>query len=132
MLQGRGSYQVALDQGVTSPYDHMRQYVFSTALRSDIDPNVTVVATDPLATVRELKAEEGGLGICVVGGPTLAGTLLPEIDALMIKRYPIVAGSGKPFLAGAAFDPALFTRVWGTVFDNGSDYTLFHRVPETT
>ena len=127
MLQGRGSYQVALDEGVTSPYDHMRQIVFSRSLPTDIDPNVTVVATDPLETVRELKKEEGPLGIVIVGGPIMAGYLLPEIDELMIKRYPVVAGHGRPLFEGAAFDPALFERLSSTTFEGGADYTLFRR-----
>lgn len=127
MLQGRGSYQVGLDEGMTSPYGHMREYVFSRTLPQDINPNVTVVATDPLETVRELKREDRPLGICTVGGPTLAGYLLPEIDELMIKRYPIVAGAGKSFFEGAAFDPTAFERVDSTVFKAGSDYTLFRR-----
>ncbi|MGW5878268.1 dihydrofolate reductase family protein [Nocardiopsis terrae] len=127
MLQGRGSYQVALDLGVTSPYAHMREYVFSRTLPADTDPNVTVVATDPLETVRELKGEDGPLGVCMVGGPAIAGYLLPEIDELMIKRYPVVAGSGRTFFEGAEFDPAAFERVEGTVFGGGADYTLFRR-----
>ncbi|MET9709863.1 dihydrofolate reductase family protein [Nocardiopsis alba] len=132
MLQGRGSYQVALDEGITSPYGHMREYVFSRSLPTDIDPNVTVVAGDPLETVRELKREDGPLGICVVGGPRIAGTLLPEIDELMIKRYPVVAGHGRPLFEGAAFDPARFARVESHTFEGGADYTLFRRItPET-
>lgn len=127
MLQGRGSYQIALDQGMTRPYGHMREYVFSRSLPQDIDPDVTVVATDPLETVRELKKEDGPLGICIVGGPTLAGYLLPEIDELMIKRYPVVAGHGKTFFEGAAFDPARFERVESHVFEKGADYTLYRR-----
>ncbi|GAA1465799.1 dihydrofolate reductase family protein [Nocardiopsis exhalans] len=127
MLQGRGSYQVGLDEGMTSPYGHMREYVFSRTLPQGIDPNVTVVATDPLETVRELKKEDGPLGICMVGGPSIAGLLLPEIDELMIKRYPVVAGHGKPFFEGAAFAPAEFERVESHVFEKGADYTLFRR-----
>lgn len=127
MVQDRGSYQVALDEGVTSPYGHMREYVFSRTLPTDVDPNVTVVATDPLETVRELKKEDGPLGICVVGGPGTAGLLLPEIDELMIKRYPVVAGHGKTFFEGGTFDPARFERVESRVFEDGADYTLFRR-----
>ncbi|MEU3018437.1 MULTISPECIES: dihydrofolate reductase family protein [unclassified Nocardiopsis] len=127
MLQGRGSYQVALDEGVTSPYDHMRQIVFSRSLDPDTDPRVTIVATDPLETVRELKEEDGPLGIVIVGGPAMAGYLLPEIDELMIKRYPVVAGHGRPLFEGAAFDPAGFERVSSTTFEGGADYTLFRR-----
>ncbi|MBE2999030.1 dihydrofolate reductase family protein [Nocardiopsis sp. HNM0947] len=127
MLQGRGSYQVGLDAGMTSPYGHMREYVFSRSLPGDVDPNVTVVATDPSKTVRELKQEDGPLGICMVGGPSIAGYLLPEIDELFIKRYPVVAGAGKPFFEGASFDPARFERVESRVFEEGADYTLFRR-----
>ena len=126
MVQGRGSYQVGLDAGVSSPYGHMREYVFSRSLRYDVDPNVTVVASDPLTAVRELKQEEGGLGICLVGGPTIAGVLLPEIDELLLKRYPVVAGSGRP-LFEHGFAPQAFRRVESTVFSDGSDYTLFRR-----
>ncbi|WP_017614301.1 dihydrofolate reductase family protein [Nocardiopsis salina] len=132
VLQGRGSYQVALDIGVTSPYSHMREYVFSRTLPADIDQNVTVVAEDPVGAVRALKAEAGPLGVCLVGGPAIAGLLLPEIDELMIKRYPVVAGSGKAFFEGADFDPASFERVESTVFEQGSDYTLFRRARGVT
>lgn len=132
MLQGRGSYQVGLDAGLTSPYGHMREYVFSRTLPADIDPDVTVVAADPLDTVRELKREDRPLDICTVGGPTLAGYLLPEIDELMVKRYPVVAGAGKSFFEGAAFDPTAFERRGSTVFENGSDYTLYRRRTATT
>jgi dihydrofolate reductase len=130
MLQGSGSYQVALDEGVTSPYAHMRQYVLSRSLPKDTDPDVAIVDTDPLALVRELKREEGGLDLCVVGGPTAAAALLPEIDELMIKRYPVIAGAGRPFFDGA-FAPAAFERVRSTVLDSGADYTLFRRVAPT-
>lgn len=127
VVQGRGSYQVALDTGVTSPYGHMREYVLSRTLPADVDPNVTVVAEDALGAVRALKAEDGPLGVCVVGGPSAAGLLLPEIDELFIKRYPVIAGAGRTFVEGAVFDPAAFERVESTVFDNGSDYTRFRR-----
>ncbi|RKS04594.1 dihydrofolate reductase [Nocardiopsis sp. Huas11] len=130
MLQGRGSYQVALDEGITSPYAHMRQYVLSRTLAKDTDPDVTVVDSDPLALVRELKREESDLDLCLVGGPTAAGALLPEIDELMIKRYPVIAGAGRPFFDGA-FAPAAFERVRSTVFDSGADYTLFRRTAPT-
>ncbi|WP_304451112.1 dihydrofolate reductase family protein [Nocardiopsis sp. YSL2] len=126
LLQGRGSYQVALDEGITSPYAHMRQYVLSRTLAKDTDPDVTIVDTDPLALVRALKRQEGDLGLCLVGGPTAAGVLLPEIDELMIKRYPVIAGAGRPFV-DAAFAPAAFERVRSTVLGDGADYTLFRR-----
>jgi dihydrofolate reductase len=97
VIQGRHTYQLGLDAGVTSPYGHLRQYVASRSLTSP-DPAVTVVA-DPLAAVRALKAEEG-LGIYLAGGGELAGLLLPEIDEIVVKVYPVVAGAGVPLLGG--------------------------------
>ena len=111
MLQGRGSYELALREGITRPFAHMREFVFSRTLSADIDPTVTVVADDPLKTVRALKAEPGPLGICLVGGPSIAGLLLPEIDEILLKRYPVVAGSGKTLFEGAEYAPAAFERV---------------------
>ena len=119
MLQGRGSYQIGLDLGLTRPYAHMREYVFSRTLPADTDPDVTIVAADPLGAVRGLKGEDGPLGLCLVGGPSIAGLLLPEIDDLMVKRYPVVAGSGKTLFEGAAFDPAAFQRIPDGGANNG-------------
>jgi dihydrofolate reductase len=126
LLQGRVSYEIAVQEGITSPYAHMRQYVFSTTLPPEVDPQVTAVAEDPCAFVRTLKKEDGEKGICLTGGSRLAGALLPEIDALLVKRYPVVAGAGLPVFAGE-FAPASFERVASTSFDSGADYTLFRR-----
>ncbi len=128
ILQGKGSYQIALDEGVTSPYAHAKQYVFSTALATDLDPAVTIVDSDPCDYVRGLK-QDSGLGLCLLGGPAIAGALLPEIDELVVKRYPIVAGHGKP-LSRTAFAPGGFQPEWTHAFASGADYTLFRRVRE--
>jgi len=40
-------------------------------------------------------------------GARLAGARLPEIDELLIKQYPVVAGAGVPLFAGP-FDPTPF------------------------
>nr|WP_203711502.1 dihydrofolate reductase family protein [Asanoa siamensis] len=99
VLMGRHSYTPGLEAGLTSPYAHLRQIVFSTTLTSP-DPAVEVVAADPLGTVRKLKQEDG-LGIWLCGGGTLASHLLPEIDELVIKQYPLVLGAGIPLFADA-------------------------------
>lgn len=127
ILQGRGSYQVALDEGVTSPYGHVQQYVYSRTLAQDGDPAVTVIDTDPCDHVRQLKQEPSPLGLCLVGGGAIAGALMPEIDELLIKRYPVVAGAGKP-LFDTSFTPQQFERQWSRSFDSGADYTLFRRI----
>ncbi|WP_128381129.1 dihydrofolate reductase family protein [Streptomyces cavernae] len=125
VLMGLGTYRPGLEAGFTSPYAHLRQYVVSSTLAPDIDPAVTVVAKDPLALVRELKQEEGK-DIWLCGGGVLAGQLLPEIDELIIKSYPVVAGSGIPVFSGE-FDPTLFRVTDRTSFDNDVTVTWFTR-----
>ncbi|RAY15491.1 dihydrofolate reductase [Actinomadura craniellae] len=115
VVMGHGTYRPALDIGVTSPYRHLRQYVVSTALTESPDPEVELVPGDPAGLVRRLKREEG-LGIWLAGGGRLAGALLPEIDELIVKRYPLVIGTGIPVFT-AQFQPRAFeltdTRVFG-------------------
>ncbi|MER7402605.1 dihydrofolate reductase family protein [Streptomyces sp. NPDC000070] len=127
VLMGLGTYRPALDKGITSPYAHLRQYVVSSTLKPDVDPAVTVVPGDPQALVRELKREEGtGLDVWLCGGGKLAGTLLPEIDELVIKNYPVVAGAGVPAFDGA-FDPTAFDVAERTAFANGVTLTRLTR-----
>lgn len=72
---------------------HLRQYVVSRSLTKSPDPGVTLVSADPIAMVRELKQQDGA-GIYLAGGGELAGQVLEEIDELVVKSYPIVAGDG--------------------------------------
>ncbi|MET7693497.1 dihydrofolate reductase family protein [Streptomyces sp. NPDC005483] len=127
VVMGLGAYRPALDNGITSPYAHLRQYVVSSTLKPDTDPAVTVVPGDPLALVRDLKGDVGtGLDIWLCGGGRLAGTLLSEIDELLIKTYPVVAGSGISMVDGA-FDPTVFDVAERTTFPNGVTLTRLTR-----
>ncbi|MFD5782771.1 dihydrofolate reductase family protein [Streptomyces sp. NPDC126933] len=118
VIQGRASYDVALEMGVTSPYTHMRQYVVSRSIKESPDPAVEIVSGDVAEKVRELKAEEGGLGIYLCGGADLAGQLTEEIDELVIKTYPLVLRSGMPMFA-ADCDISEFTLESVKAFGNG-------------
>lgn len=102
VVQGRGSYELALKEGITSPYAHLRELVASRTLGTSPDPNVEIVADDVVGRVRELKAEQGGLDIYLCGGSRLAGSLLGEIDELVVKSYPIVYGTGMPMFGTGA------------------------------
>lgn len=93
LVMGRKTYDPAVDAGLTSAYPHLRQYVVSRGLGSVDDATVTVVADDPLGTVRELKREDG-LGIWLCGGGNLAAQLASEIDTLIVKINPVTLGSG--------------------------------------
>ncbi|MBB5122068.1 deaminase [Streptomyces eurocidicus] len=118
VVQGRGSYQLALDTGVTSPYGHLREYVASRTVKESPDPNVTLLSGDLVESIRELKAEDGDLGIWLCGGSRLAGELLDEVDELVIKTYPQIYGSGMPMF-GSDFAVTEFELDSVRVFDNG-------------
>ncbi|WP_106402244.1 dihydrofolate reductase family protein [Actinocorallia populi] len=126
LVMGLGTYRPALDIGITSPYAHLRQYVVSTSLGEIADPSVELVDGDPLSLVRDLKKEDG-LDIWLCGGGRLAGSLLPEVDELIIKSYPVVAGTGIP-LFSTGFSPAYFTPTRRRPFDNGVLVTWYSRV----
>jgi dihydrofolate reductase len=126
VLMGRRTYQPALDAGITSPYRHLRQYVVSRTRTETADPEVALVPGDPADLVRELKAEEG-LDVWLCGGGELAGSLLPEIDELIVKRYPIAIGSGVPLFV-APFRPYPFTLTLTRTFDSGAAVQTYARV----
>lgn len=113
VVEGRASYELGLAAGLTDAYPHLRHAVFSRSLADRTDLPVEVVASDPVARVRELKAEEGaeeGGDIWLVGGGTLAHALLPEIDRLVLKVNPSVIGDGVRLFAGP-FAHARFEHV---------------------
>lgn len=126
VVMGLGTYKPALDHGIASPYAHLRQYVVSSTLGPVDDAAVKVVAGDPVGLVRELKREGGERDIWLCGGGKLASALLPEIDELIIKSYPVVAGAGIPVF-GAAFQPTAFTPYERQSFSNGATVTWYRR-----
>ncbi|MCM3780253.1 dihydrofolate reductase family protein [Microbacterium hydrocarbonoxydans] len=117
VVMGRRTYEPALAQGVVDPYSHLRTIVVSTTLDDPRHDNVEIVRTDPVARVRELKVEDG-LGIYLAGGGGLAGVLLGEIDRLIVKKYPVIAGSGIP-MVDHGFRPTPFALDRVRTFDNG-------------
>ncbi|MEU2115757.1 dihydrofolate reductase [Streptomyces sp. NPDC016459] len=118
VVQGRASYQLALDIGVTSPYGHLREFVATRSLTESPHPDVELISDDLVGRVRELKAEDSPLGVWLCGGSTIAGELIEEIDELVIKTYPQVYGTGMPMF-GADFEPRDFTLGDVRAFDNG-------------
>ncbi|GGK64683.1 deaminase [Planomonospora parontospora subsp. parontospora] len=125
LVMGRGTYEPALDVPTTSPYSHLRQYVVSSTLTID-DPTVQVETGDPIGLVRRLKAEDTGMDVYLCGGGRLAASLLTEIDEIILKSYPVVAGAGIPMFAGG-FRPTLFTPTRRETFGNGAQVTWLTR-----
>jgi dihydrofolate reductase len=117
VLMGRKTYEVGLPHGIVSPYRQLDQYVFSTTLDELPGPDVELVAGDPVAKVRELKVKDG-MDIWLCGGGTLAGALYGEIDALILKRHPILLGAGLPLVVGD-FSPRVFDLTEQFAVDGG-------------
>ena len=80
----------------------------------------------PIGLVRRLKAEPGA-GIWLAGGGRLAGALLPEIDQLVLKRYPIVLGAGIPVIAAGSAHPRHFTVTDEQPLGVGATITTYTR-----
>jgi dihydrofolate reductase len=117
VLMGRATYEVGAKEGVTNPYAHLQQYVFSTSLGKSPDPAVQLVSSAPGSFVRELKARDGR-DIWLCGGGQLAATLIDEIDELVLKLNPVVLGAGIP-LFGRAVPPLHLRLTDKRIYDNG-------------
>ncbi|MFJ2193531.1 dihydrofolate reductase family protein [Kitasatospora sp. NPDC087861] len=124
VIMGRGTYEPALEIGITSPYAHLEQYIVSRTLTST-DPAVEIVADDPAALVRDLKTRDG-MGIWLAGGGKLAAALRDEIDELVIKRNPVVIGTGIPLFDGP-FAPTGFLPTACRDFESGVSIVTYAR-----
>ncbi|WP_262851275.1 dihydrofolate reductase family protein [Mumia quercus] len=126
VVMGRRTYDPALEVGITNPYAHLRTVVFSRSLGESADPKVEVTAADPVTRVRALKAEESPYGIYLAGGGVLAGALLDEIDRMVVKKYPVVAGAGIPAFT-ADFRPTQLALEEVSTFDSGCAVLTYAR-----
>ncbi|MFE0414510.1 dihydrofolate reductase family protein [Streptomyces tendae] len=126
IVQGRASYDLALKEGVTSPYAHLREYVASRTLTESPDPNVEIISTDLVGRVRELKAEDSAFDIYLCGGAAVAGELVDEVDELVVKSYPVVLGTGMPMFA-SGFAVSEFVTDSVRTFGNGVVVRTYHR-----
>lgn len=116
VIMGWNTLIPALDMGVHNPYPHLDQIVASRRSRC-VDPEI-MLTDDPVATVRGLK-HTSGLDIWLCGGGELAGALLPEVDRLVLKRNPVILGSGIPLFSNVDFEPRAFTLTGARSFESG-------------
>jgi len=75
-------------------FNSMPKYVVSTTLETADWNNSTILAEDPFARIRELKAEQS---LLTWGSPSLVQGMLREglVDELVLLYSPIVLGEGK-------------------------------------
>ncbi|MEU6857777.1 dihydrofolate reductase family protein [Glycomyces sp. NPDC046736] len=125
VLMGRKTYEMGVPDGDYSPYQSLDQYVISSKPAPEQAEGVTFTDADPIALVRELKAQPG-LGIWLCGGGRLAGALAPEIDEIVIKRHPVIVGKGVPMFDGA-FDPTPYALVENLTFDSGESVQTYRK-----
>ncbi|BDT88325.1 dihydrofolate reductase [Nocardia cyriacigeorgica] len=129
VLMGRKTHDFGVRTGTSSPYAHLRQFVVSTTLPESPDPAVELISADPLAKVRELKRDKG-LGIWLCGGGELAQVLLPEIDQIFLKLYPIVLGRGRSLFGDGPKlpEPTRFRVITSQVFEDGVAFVKYARI----
>jgi dihydrofolate reductase len=98
VLMGRKTYEVALRSGHGGgAYPGMKTYVFSRTLAEDSGDGVTIIHTDAVDFVRDLK-QQPGKDICLMGGGELARPLFEAdlIDEIGFNIHPVLLGSGIP------------------------------------
>ncbi|MEO1068861.1 MAG: dihydrofolate reductase family protein [Cyanobacteria bacterium J06638_6] len=119
VLMGRKTYDIGLKDGITSPYSHLRQYLFSRRMPSSPDPSIELISDSATEIVNTLK-HESGQGIWLCGGADLATTLFAShlIDQLILKINPFLMGAGIPLFGGEIQQTAL-TLSDRKIYDNG-------------
>lgn len=122
VLMGWNTYQVG---GLPSPYSHLRQIVFSRTKTADAE-NLEVTAEDPVDVVRRLKQEDGA-DIWLCGGGALAASLADEIGRLVLKRQPLLFGSGIPLFGDRPYHPERFDPVETIAYESGVVFTELER-----
>jgi dihydrofolate reductase len=108
VLMGRNTYDVGFKAGISSPYPHLKQYLFSQSLSVSPDESVELVSSDAATFVQQLK-QQPGKGIWLCGGAKLATTLFAAglIDRLILKVNPFLMGEGIPLFADVIPQTAL-------------------------
>jgi len=77
VLMGRKTYEVGLREGITRPYDPLRQFVVSRSMPEIPDSAVHLHCGAALELVRQLKSE-GGKDIWLCGGAKLAAGVFTQ------------------------------------------------------
>lgn len=127
VLMGRKTLEPARAAGIVEPYAPLETIVFSRSEPAVQHGSLRVTGEEPLRVVRELKGRRGrDLWLC--GGAQLAGALLPEIDELVLKVNPVLAGDGIR-LFDSGFAPRQLELQARRSFDSGVTWLTFRAAP---
>ncbi|MFZ1410273.1 MAG: dihydrofolate reductase family protein [Micropruina sp.] len=101
VLIGRKSFEVAQAMGGSAWGRKTRVFVFSTTLRAEDHPTVTVVSQDAADRVQALREEPGDGEIWLFGGGELFRNLLSagQVDRVEVTVVPVLLGGGTPLIA---------------------------------
>lgn len=101
VLIGRRSFEVMRQSSTPAWAPGMRVYVFSSTLRPEAAPDVTVVGENAGAVVAALRAEPGNGEIWLFGGGHLFSSLLAagQVDTVETTIVPVLLGGGVPLAA---------------------------------
>jgi dihydrofolate reductase len=99
VLMGRRSYEAALAVPGGGALPELETFVFSTTLRAEDHPAVTVVADRIDETIAALR-DSPGKDIWLYGGGSLFRSLLERghVDRVEIGLVPVLLGGGIPLL----------------------------------
>jgi len=99
VIMGKSTYEFGYGYGLKpgmAPYPTMKNYVFSRSIPIDsIDERLTIVRSNAISFIRDLKNTNGGT-IYLCGGGIFASSLVVNnlIDSLIIKLNPVLLGKG--------------------------------------
>lgn len=124
ILMGRKTWEfaVAAGQGGDSS-SKISTFVFSRTL-SDVS-GATLVASDAVDFVRDLKAIDGG-EICLMGGGELASSLMGAglVDEIGLNVHPVILGGGTPIFSSST-GRAKLSLIESRRFSNGCVYSIY-------
>ena len=103
LLMGRGTYEVASEDGKTWDSFGQRWVVVSTTMRPEDHPNVTVLSSGVAEAVAAMKAQAGPApqkDIWLFGGGVLFRSMLDAglVDTVEVAVMPVMIGSGIPLM----------------------------------
>ncbi len=99
VLMGSKTYEFGFQYGLKAgepAYPNLKHYIFSKSLDFKSSESVTLVRSEAINVVKDLKGIDGK-DIWLCGGGELAGHLLDNglIDQVFLKINPTVFGSGR-------------------------------------